>query len=199
MKKAHLGAAFVAIALFAWVLAHVRLSTFVEQLKAMRMALPIVMAFSLMRLLLQSIAWSASLKGEQVSVGIPKLAGVRLAGQSMGYLTVLGPVISEPLKIKLLGTSTEPTVSDLHPFRDDVHKNFAQWMAQQESNGRKFTAEQRQWLEAIRDHVAASLTIESDDFEYEPFVQRGGLGKAYQVFGKDLDPILKELNEVLVQ
>ena len=89
--------------------------------------------------------------------------------------------------------------SDLHPFRDDVHKNFARWMAQQESNGRKFTAEQRQWLEAIRDHVAASLTIESEDFEYEPFVQRGGLGKAYQVFGKDLEPILKELNEVLVQ
>jgi hypothetical protein len=27
-------------------------------------------------------------------------------------------------------------------------------------------------------------------------VQRGGLGKAYQVFGKDLEPILKELNEV---
>jgi type I restriction enzyme R subunit len=89
--------------------------------------------------------------------------------------------------------------SDLHPFRDDVHKNFARWMAQQESNGRQFTTEQRQWLEAIRDHVAASLTIESEDFEYEPFVQRGGLGKAYQVFGKDLEPILKELNEVLVQ
>jgi type I restriction enzyme R subunit len=89
--------------------------------------------------------------------------------------------------------------SDLHPFRDDVHKNFAQWIGQQESNGRKFTAEQGQWLEAIRDHVAASLTIESEDFEYEPFVQRGGLGKACQVFGKDLEPILKELNEVLVQ
>jgi type I restriction enzyme R subunit len=89
--------------------------------------------------------------------------------------------------------------NDLHPFRDDVHKNFAQWMALQESNGRKFTAEQRLWLEAIRDHVAASLTIESDDFEYEPFVQRGGLGKAYQVFGKDLEPMLTELNEVLVQ
>ena len=89
--------------------------------------------------------------------------------------------------------------TDLYPFRDDVHKNFARWMAQQESNGRQFTAEQRQWLEAIRDHVAASLTIESEDFEYEPFVQRGGLGKAYQVFGKDLEPILKELNEVLVQ
>jgi hypothetical protein len=77
----------------------------------MRIALPIVLALSLLRLLLQSIAWSASLKGEQVSVDIPKLAGARLAGQSMGYLTVLGPLISEPLKIKLLGTSTEPTIT----------------------------------------------------------------------------------------
>src|SRR5215472_15878610 len=111
MKKAHLAVAFVAIALFVWVLAHVSLSTLVEQLKAMRIALPIVLALSLLRLLLQSIAWSASLQGRQISLGIPKLAGARLAGQSMGYLTVLGPVISEPLKIKLLGTSTEATIA----------------------------------------------------------------------------------------
>ena len=111
MKKAHLGAAFVAIALFVWVLAHLGLSTLMEQLKAMRIALPIVLALSLLRLLLQSMNWSASLKGEQVSVNIPKLAGARLAGQSIGYLTVLGPVISEPLKIKLLGTSTDATVT----------------------------------------------------------------------------------------
>ncbi|MGA2237076.1 MAG: type I restriction-modification enzyme R subunit C-terminal domain-containing protein [Terriglobales bacterium] len=88
---------------------------------------------------------------------------------------------------------------ELHPFEDDVNARFTRWMAQQEGSGRKFTDEQRQWLEAIRDHVATSLTIEADDFEYEPFVQRGGLGKAYQVFGNDLEPILKELNEVLVQ
>ena len=111
MKKAHLGVALVAIALFVWVLAHVGLSTLVEQLRAMRIALPIVLALSLLRLLLQSSTWSASLKGGQVLVNIPKLAGARLAGQSMGYLTVLGPVISEPLKIKLLGTPTEPTLT----------------------------------------------------------------------------------------
>jgi len=29
----------------------------------------------------------------------------------MGYLTVLGPIISEPMKIKLLGTSSEPTIA----------------------------------------------------------------------------------------
>jgi exosortase/archaeosortase len=117
MKKAHLGVAFVAIALLARVLAHVGLAPLVEQLKAMRIALPIVLGLSLLRLLLQSIAWSASLRGEQVSVDLPKLAGARLAGQSMGYLTVLGPVISEPMKIKLLGTSTAPTVTAT--FLDD--------------------------------------------------------------------------------
>jgi hypothetical protein len=117
MKKAQPAFALVAIAIFAWVLAHVGLAALVEQLKAMRIALPIVLGLSLLRLLLQSIAWSASLRGEQVSVDIPKLAGVRLAGQSMGYLTVLGPLISEPMKIKLLGTSTAPTVTAT--FLDD--------------------------------------------------------------------------------
>ena len=111
MKKAQLAIALVAITLFAWVLVHIGFASLVEQLKALRSALPIVLGLSLLRLFLQSIAWSDSLKGEQVSVGIPKLAAVRLAGQSMGYLTVLGPMISEPMKIKLLGTSTEPTVT----------------------------------------------------------------------------------------
>ncbi len=87
---------------------------------------------------------------------------------------------------------------ELHPFKDDVDTRFGSWLAGQERNGRRFTEEQRQWLEAIRDHIAASLTIESEDFEYEPFVQRGGLGRARQVFGKGLQPLLNELNEVLV-
>ncbi|MCI0628653.1 MAG: DEAD/DEAH box helicase family protein [Acidobacteria bacterium] len=87
---------------------------------------------------------------------------------------------------------------ELRPFHDQVNERFADWMAQQEKNGRRFTDEQRQWLEAIRDHIAASLAIGVDDFEYVPFVQRGGLGKANQVFGKALPQVLKELNEVLV-
>ena len=117
MKKRELAVAFVAVTLFAWVLAHVGLSTIGQQLKAMRIALPIVLGLSLLRLLLQSIAWSASLKGEGVYVKTPRLAAIRLAGQSMGYLTVLGPVISEPMKIRLLGTSTQPAVTAT--FLDD--------------------------------------------------------------------------------
>jgi type I restriction enzyme R subunit len=85
----------------------------------------------------------------------------------------------------------------LNPFREQVNARFSEWMTRQEQDGRKFTAEQRQWLELIRDHVAASLTIEMEDFDLAPFAQRGGVGKAYQVFGNGLTPLLSELNEVL--
>ena len=87
--------------------------------------------------------------------------------------------------------------NELRPFHDQVNERFAQWLTQQEKKGRGFTDEQRQWLEAIRDHIAASLAIQVDDFDYVPFAQRGGLGKANQVFGKDLGPLLNEMNEVL--
>ena len=49
----------------------------------------------------------------------------------------------------------------------------------------------------IRDHIAANLGIEIDAFEYAPFNQRGGLGRAAQLFGNELPNLLEELNEVL--
>ena len=52
-------------------------------------------------------------------------------------------------------------------------------------------------LDAIRDHIAANLGIETDEFEYAPFARQGGLGKTHRVFGKDLGPVLEGLNEVL--
>lgn len=83
------------------------------------------------------------------------------------------------------------------PFPEIVEERFGTWMAQQEAAGRSFTAEQRDWLERIRDHIAASLMIAADDFEAVPFVQHGGLGKAYELFGDELTPLLDELTEVL--
>ena len=40
--------------------------------------------------------------------------------------------------------------------------------------------------------------ITPDDFEYTPFVEHGGLGKATQLFGDELTPLLDELTEALV-
>ncbi|MGB3552056.1 MAG: type I restriction-modification enzyme R subunit C-terminal domain-containing protein [Candidatus Binatus sp.] len=86
---------------------------------------------------------------------------------------------------------------ELVPFPDKVKTRFANWVAQQENSGRKFTAEQMRWLKMIRDHVATSVEITPDVFGYTPFAEQGGLGKAAQLFGKDLRPLLDELNEAL--
>jgi type I restriction enzyme R subunit len=86
---------------------------------------------------------------------------------------------------------------ELRPFKDVAFARFEKWLADQEKQGRQFTDEQRQWLTAIRDHIAASVSIEADDLELSPFSQWGGLGKAYKLFGSDLQPMLEQLNEAL--
>ena len=53
-----------------------------------------------------------------------------------------------------------------------------------QQRARDLTAEQLPWLALIRDHIATSLGIEPEDFEYAPFSQRGGLGKVRQLFGE---------------
>jgi type I restriction enzyme R subunit len=64
--------------------------------------------------------------------------------------------------------------------------------------GVKFDTEQLAWLNLIRDHIATAISIEPEDLELSPFNQRGGLGKAHQLFGNDLNRILDELNLMLV-
>jgi type I restriction enzyme R subunit len=86
---------------------------------------------------------------------------------------------------------------ELAPFAESVNQRFANWLATQTAIGRQFSPEQLQWLELIRNHIAASLAIEPDDLEFAPFVQKGGLGKAHQVFGSELPKVLAELNEAL--
>ena len=44
---------------------------------------------------------------------------------------------------------------------EKVQVNFAAWLGQQQASGRRFTDEQRKWLEMIRDHIAANLEIEA--------------------------------------
>jgi len=117
MKKGHLIVAFVGAAMFAWVITHIGLSAILQQLAGVRTALPIVLLMSLCRLFLQTCAWSQALRDQGVSVPRGTLMGVRLASQSMGYLTVLGPVLSEPLKIRLLRAPAEPTITGT--FLDD--------------------------------------------------------------------------------
>ncbi len=85
----------------------------------------------------------------------------------------------------------------LVPYAEQVRERFDNWLAQQESAGRTFTPEQMRWLEMIRDQIAASLGIEMSDFDYVPFNQEGGIGRASALFGSNLSNLLAELNAEL--
>ena len=81
----------------------------------------------------------------------------------------------------------------LEPFSVTVNRNFEEWL-----DGREFTSEQLDWLKLIREHITTSLDIRMSDFEFTPFTERGNGAKVYQLFGDELDDILKNLTEKLV-
>jgi type I restriction enzyme R subunit len=85
----------------------------------------------------------------------------------------------------------------LAPFADSVSERFHEWLMDKAKAGAVFTSEQLAWLGLIRDHIATSLSIDPEDFEYTPFGERGGLGKAHQLFGEQLPKLLEELNDTL--
>ena len=90
-------------------------------------------------------------------------------------------------------------VDVLEPFGDSVNYRFNDWFIKQEVLGKRFTPEQKEWLNMIKEHIATSLTVGIDDFENVPFNQKGGAVKAYQLFGKELNKTLEELNTVLTK
>lgn len=107
----------------------------------------------------------------------------------------------------------------LEPFSDSVNQRFESWLKQRDAkvlSSKKsesepsealakegapgslaFTADQRAWLELMRNHIATSLSLDADDFGFSPFAQRGGLGRAHQLFGDQLPQLLEELNITL--
>ena len=87
---------------------------------------------------------------------------------------------------------------ELEPFAESVSARFNEWLMDKAKAGVTFSADQLAWLNLIWDHVATSLSIEPDDFYFAPFSQRGGLGKAHQLFGEQLGNLLEELNPELV-
>ncbi len=85
----------------------------------------------------------------------------------------------------------------LEPFPTVVQERYEAWLAGQRVAGREFTPEQIAWLEMIRDHVAASLAVTLEDFEYAPFYEKGGVMRAYRLFGEELTGLVEQMNEVL--
>jgi type I restriction enzyme, R subunit len=86
---------------------------------------------------------------------------------------------------------------ELVPFRDQVEQRFAAWLATQEQQGVTFADEQLRWLTWMKENIVTELGIGPESFEYTPFAEHGGIGKASQVFGDRLPSLMDELTEVL--
>lgn len=99
--------------------------------------------------------------------------------------------------ISLVRFATE--LSDtLEPFPEVVERKYNQWLEEQKNVGNEFTSKQLEWLEMIKNHIAASVSIEVEDFNYTPFYEKGGVVKLHKLFGSKVEKILKQLNEVLI-
>ena len=66
------------------------------------------------------------------------------------------------------------------------------------TTGTRFTAEQEQWLERIRQHLIANLSIDQEDFEAIPVLaDAGGWKPADRAFDGRLRALLQALNEAM--
>jgi len=111
-----IGVLFTGVALLVLAVARTGSGLVVRELHAMSAALVVILTLSLIRLLLQTESWALALREDGVDSKTSELMFLRLASQGIGYLTVLGPAASEPMKIKMLerhrGSATAATLVD---------------------------------------------------------------------------------------
>ena len=100
--------------LLVFVGSRIGLQAVINELAAVRTGIAIIIMLSLVRLILQTRSWSIALRQDGFHSSTGELMLIRLASQGLGYLTVLGPAASEPLKISLLRKdSKSPTAATL--------------------------------------------------------------------------------------
>lgn len=89
--------------------------------------------------------------------------------------------------------------SELKPFAEEVDRRFADWVWRHNSRrATAFSPEQMEWLRLIKEHIASSCSIGREDFDYAELAGKGGLARAWKVFGAELDALMDEMNVELV-
>ena len=86
----------------------------------------------------------------------------------------------------------------IRPFDVGVAERFKSWVFSKNAGHGQFTEEQMGWLRLIRDHVATSGSISTDDLDLSPFGERGGLGRFFILFGDKYQDLLDDMNYSLV-
>ena len=87
--------------------------------------------------------------------------------------------------------------SELTPYSNIVNFNFMKWTLAKNAGNIHFTEEQMVWLRMVKDFIAASMAISSDDLDLAPFNRHGGLGKFYELIGDEYEALLDEMNLAL--
>ena len=78
-------------------------------------------------------------------------------------------------------------------------RRFQAWIWRHNAQrGTAFSTEQTEWLRLMKEHIASSCSISREDFDYAELAGKGGLQKAWGLFGKELDTLMNEMNEELV-
>ncbi len=111
----------------------------------------------------------------------------KVSGQPKNEFVALVSLIRKVAGIDATLTSYDKTVD----------KNFQNWVFKKQAGPLKFTEEQMQWLRMLKEHIAASVSVAMDDLDYTPFVEDGGKGKMWQLFGDEMENVIIELNETL--
>jgi type I restriction enzyme, R subunit len=87
----------------------------------------------------------------------------------------------------------------LEPFAMRVEQRFNLWLGRELRQDRAYSADQEAWLRAIAAYIAANAEITPRDLMDAPaFADRGGLLRAKQVLGPDLNALLDDLQTALV-
>jgi hypothetical protein len=107
MKKFNRIMTAVAVASLGIVAVRVGRERVAEQLAAVSSLLPLLAALGIARTILQTLAWSKALRAEGIVAGFFELLAARVCSRSVGYLSVLGPVVAEPLRISMLRHRSE--------------------------------------------------------------------------------------------
>jgi type I restriction enzyme, R subunit len=64
--------------------------------------------------------------------------------------------------------------------------------------GKKLNDEQAAWIEYIKEHLIQNLTLDKEDFEYSPILERhGGWGRFSKVFKEDAETVIKNINAAI--
>ncbi len=136
---------------------------------------------------------------EKIILDKPTLAPMSVWRAYEQLETVNGQAKNEMVALVSLIRKVTDIDAALTPYDKTVDRNFQQWILKKNAGQHnRFTKEQMEWLQMLKEQIATSVHIDADDLDYTPFDAKGGKGKMWQLFGEEMETIINELNEALV-